>query len=196
MATRNKKKTVFRKILDIGILTLFLVLTAAAGLMIPRLRIESSVKVFLPESSDAVRLNDELEDIFGSQDLIFMTVETKFGSVLDPDVLAVISELTEKAENLPHVDEVISLTNADYIMSSAEGMTVVDLYQPQSGEYDAATVMKRRLVDWQDVYKGTLVSEDLKMASVIVRIEKGENGKWNRPVYNDLKKVAAGYGGS
>ncbi len=65
-----------------------------------------------------------MKETFGSQTIMDVAVKAKNGTILTAENIKLIENLTEKFEQLDNVDDVTSLTNADFIEGSSEGMTV------------------------------------------------------------------------
>lgn len=182
---------------DYLILTLVLVLTAVSGYLVPSLHIDNSLDIFMPKGNEVVRINKENEKIFGSQDVVMVALSSRYESVLSSKNIQVIRELTEEIKKLPHVDDVLSLANADYIINSGWGMEVVNLFPKDMPEGQAVAELKRRLADWKDVYGRTLISEDQRMSSIIVKLEpNGSESGWNGAVYRGVREITARYGDS
>jgi len=153
------------------ILLFLLLVTAAAIIQIPKIKVDGSSDIFIPEDHIVTTINNRIEEEFGSTDSIILGIQVNFGSVLEPEVLNLINTLTIELEALSEVDSVMSLTNTDYIKSSADGMEVVPLLEELSSE--GINLLKERLTDWQDVYIGNFISEDNKLAVIILQPEKG-----------------------
>jgi len=179
---------------DYLILVVVLGLSVAAGSLIPTLHIDNSVDIFMPADHEVVLLNEDNEDIFGSQDVIMLAVSSRYGPILTADNLQIIRDITGHIEDLDHVERVMSLTNAEYIKNSEWGMEVLDLYPEDMAEKRAVSEMKRRLVDWKDVYKKTLISEDQRMSAIIVEVEAHDESRdYRGSVYRRLQLITEDY---
>ena len=71
-----------QRIWDISLLGGFLLLFLLSLCMIPQLVIDNSIEGFFPKDNEVVVLNDENEEIFGSQDFIALSITSKYGSLL------------------------------------------------------------------------------------------------------------------
>jgi len=184
MMINQKKK-------DRLILLFLLLVTAAAIIQIPKIKVDGSSDIFIPEDHIVTTINNRIEEEFGSMDSIILGIQVNFGSVLEPEVLNLINTLTIELEALSEVDSVMSLTNTDYIKSSADGMEVVPLLEELSSE--GINLLKERLTDWQDVYIGNFISEDNKLAVIILQPEKGGGDHENQIIYEHIKNLTYQY---
>jgi predicted RND superfamily exporter protein len=123
-----------------------------------------------------------------------LAVSNRYGTILTPDNLQIIRDITKTIENTEHVDRVISLTNAEYIKNSEWGMEVLDLYPEGMAEDQAVAEMKRRLVDWKDVYNKILVTGDLRMSAIMVKVAAhDESSDTLATVYRSLQLIMEDY---
>ena len=174
---------------DIIVLAAFMALTIFSLFQIPKIQIDSSTEVFIPKDQEISQINDHIEREFGSMDYIMIGVRVNFGTVLEAEVLRLIDELTTVIETDPNVERVISLTNTDYIESTSEGMEVVPLLEDLA---DTSLVeLKRRLVDWQDAYLGTIISRNSKLAVIIVQPLPGSSDETNQHIYQRIVDLTA-----
>ncbi|MBT3275408.1 MAG: MMPL family transporter [Spirochaetales bacterium] len=176
---------------DIIVLSAFLALCAFALSWFPHIYIDSSTDVFIPKSHKISRINDHIEKEFGSLDSIMIGIKVNFGTVLEPEVLSLINELTSILETDPDIGTVISLTNTDYIESSSDGMEVVPLLEDLSE--NSIALLKQRLIDWQDAYLGTIISRSSKLAVIIVQPASGTTKETNQIIYDRIRDLTAGY---
>ena len=161
-----------RFLLDITI-TLGAILLAAASLFLARnLHIDSSTDAFLPQQSEVIAINEKIEGIFSSMDAMVVGVSRTDGkSIINPDTLEVIKDLTAAFSSLDGVHSVTSLTNTDHLTAGSEGLVVVPLLQGTSPEDLKAFDL--RMDEWKEVYEGTLLSKDNTLAAIIIQPKAG-----------------------
>ncbi|TVQ37265.1 MAG: RND family transporter [Spirochaetaceae bacterium] len=152
---------------------LALAVTVLLGLQIPGIEINNNVEVFVPPASRQKQAYDEMRDIYGSQQMVSVAMHVERGTVLHPEHIRTLRELTGRIEELPYVDSVTSLTNADYIEGTAEGMQATTLLPAGDDLELSADVVRRRLFDWQEMYRGNLVSDDFRATQVVVLLDAG-----------------------
>lgn len=176
---------------DIITLTVLLLITIGALLQLPKITVDGSTDIFIPNNHEITIINDLIEEEFGSIDSVLMGVQVKFGTVLEAEILALINTLTTELEKLKDVDNVISLTNMDYIMSTAEGMEVLPLLDDLSPE--GIEVTEERLTDWQEMYFGNIISDDLKLTVIFIQPLRENDQEANQRIYEKVKVLARQY---
>ena len=176
---------------NILVLVLFIVLTAFAATQISKIKIDSSTEVFIPDRHEIKKINKDIENEFGSLDSIMLGIQTEYGSVTDKPVLDLISEITSRIEKDKRASQVMSLTNMDYIRGLDNGIQVVPLYD--SSDSEATKKLNDRLLDWKDVYFGTFLSENRKLAAIIVQPVKNSDEAAVKGLYRNIKSIASEY---
>jgi uncharacterized protein len=173
------------------ILSAFIALSTFAIFQFGKIRVDGSTDAFIPKNHEISQINERIENEFGSMDSIILGIGINFGTVLEPDVLRLISDLTAVIESDPDVERAISLTNADYIESTPQGMSVVPLLE----DFSAASVslLKRRLVDWKDAYLGTIVSKNYKLGVIIVQPVAGSTNDALMRIYGRIRALTPKY---
>ena len=146
-------------------------LTIFFALQIPGIKINNNVEVFIPPHSAEKLAYDRMLDTYGSQQLVSVALVVERGSVLDARRLKLIGLLAGEIETLPFVNSVTSLVNADYIAASRGGMEVTTLHSDTGNPAADAAELRRRLFDWASMYRGNLVSDDLRATQIIVTLE-------------------------
>ncbi len=160
-----------RKTKDLLLVAAILLLSIVSVMQIGRLHIDSSTNAFIPQKAPVVQTNDEIEEAFGSLDLIVVNLYSEDTSMLESSSLAVLDTITSAIEPLALSSSVTSLTNTDHLGSSDEGLLVEKLYD--RNEVDALAGLKARIGEWGDLYEGNLISRDRTMASIIVEAVVG-----------------------
>jgi hypothetical protein len=178
-----------RRALDIGILIITAVITLGSLSLIGTLHIDSSTEAFMPEDAQVVQLNKTIEAEFGTLDAIIVGVMVKYGTILEPMALQTISVLTERLADVEGVQRVTSLAQVDHITSGFDGLEVVPLLQGTDAQDIAA--LTARLNAWSEVYEGTLISADKRLAAVVVQPHVGLSPEATVRVLADIRAIAA-----
>lgn len=180
-----------QKKIDMFVISVFVILSILAGSQIFKIRVDSSTDVFIPQKHEINEINQTIEDEFGVVDAVLMGIQVNFGSVLEPEVLNIIDDITTELESLDYVDDVLSLTNMDYIMGTEEGMKVVPLiYDLSDSEIES---LKRRIVDWSEVYEGSFISKDKKLSAIIIQTVTGSDESTGTQLYEVIKNLSNRY---
>jgi predicted RND superfamily exporter protein len=149
--------------------TIFLALVTIAGLTygVRWLRIDASVEAMSVDNDPDQAFFDEMKGVFGNDESILIGVRS--ADALAPKSLQGLRALTERLEALPHVLEVESLTTVDDPISIDGDLSVTPLVPPVID--DRASEWVRGRVAAVDLYRGTLISNDQKVALATLRLE-------------------------
>ncbi len=176
---------------DIFILLIFIGITILAVFQIPKIHVDSSTDIFIPQDHEITKIDKEIEKEFGTMDSIIMGIQVNFGTVLEPEVLTVIDEITKSLEESDDIKKVMSITNMDYIIGTDEGMEVISVLDDLT--YSSIEELKKRLIDWKDVYEGTFISSDSRLCAIIIQPVAGSSEEISNKIYNQIKELSAEY---
>ncbi|MFW6181975.1 MAG: MMPL family transporter, partial [Spirochaetota bacterium] len=181
-------RTLFRHPALIVALALAATLFLAAQL--PGLRINNDIEVFIPPDHPSKLAYERMEEVFGSQSLVDVAVHARSGSILEPDRVLLIRELTSRIRELPHVEEVTSLTSADYIAGTGEGMEASSLTGDDfTGTPSQMYELREKLFSWPEMYRRLVISEDFTSSQIIVSLERGTGTEQRELFYHRLQQV-------
>ena len=93
------------------VLLAVVLVTAALGVGMRRLRVEFDIEASLPSAHPFVQIDHEIRRDFGGRNTMFVAVVPREGDVWRPEVLAVVQDVTLAALRLPDViaQNVVSL---------------------------------------------------------------------------------------
>ncbi len=148
---------------DYFIIALSLILCILGLLGIPHLYVDSSTDAFIPLDAPVVKTNEEIEEVFGSLDALVVSIKSS-DTMLDDEHLAILARITERIEALDGVKQVSSLANMQHLEPSEDGVEVVTMYE---GDLDQ---LRERIESWPGFYKGTFVSEDERIAAILIQL--------------------------
>ncbi|GAB0149405.1 MAG: MMPL family transporter [Marichromatium sp.] len=119
---------------------------------------------------DAMRQDhDHFERIFGNSDYCAVLIEHE--DVFSPEVLRGIRALgTELERRVPHADEVLSLTDLEFMLGSEEGLEITELVPEPVPESAAALAEIRALAMSRPSIRDRLVSADGTQTWVMLRL--------------------------
>jgi uncharacterized protein len=180
------------KIRDVLIIAAVSLVTLLAIIPIQKLEIDGSIKAFMPKGEKANVINDFIEDEFGSIDPILVSIEVNDETILREEYLRVLIEVTDKLEELPLVLEVISPVNVDYIESSDSGVSIVPLMSDSEDTMDVRSI-KERILNWKDIYIGTVISKDSRLVQIIVRYNEDLSPDERYKLFNQVKSLVHEY---
>jgi predicted RND superfamily exporter protein len=126
---------------------------------------------FLPEEHYARVISKYIDDTFGGNSMILLGLERSYGNVFEPEFLRRIKDFAEAAENIEFVKDVTSIMSAEYITAEGDSIIVDDMVAEDfSGTAEEIAELRRRIASW-DMLRGTVVSDDLPAAQIIVNLE-------------------------
>jgi predicted RND superfamily exporter protein len=106
---------------------LALLVTAFIGSGVRFIFLDDNIMNTLPKDIDSRRIWDEVIEEFKYTDFFFVAFGNPNEKILNPDALAIAWDLTEKFENVSHVDEVISISTMNRMDSDDGFLEVGDL---------------------------------------------------------------------
>ncbi|WP_051822333.1 efflux RND transporter permease subunit [Desulfonatronum thiodismutans] len=150
-----------------------LIFLAAMAVAVGGLRLlESDVSQenWFLEDDVLLQTKERFEEIFGNDEFCAVLVEAE--DVFAPDILAGIRELgRELMERVPYADDVLSLTDFEFMLGTDQGMEIIDLVPevvPTSSE-ELARI--RALALAKPAMRDRIVSEDGRHTWVMLRMK-------------------------
>jgi predicted RND superfamily exporter protein len=147
-----------------AIIAVCLVITAFFGFQLKDVKLDNSVKQFLPQKHESYKRLEATKEKFGSMASIGISLETTTkDSIITPEYIAIIQKITDQVKDVKFIDDVTSLTNIDYVYgkdgSLVAGSLIPDEY---TGSQDDIDLIKQKLEDWNDMYNRVVISDDGK----------------------------------
>lgn len=147
------------------ILMCLLLITAILGGAMSKLHIDPSMESLFIKGSEEYLYYKEYREKYGSDQIIAVAVETT--GLFTNDNLRKLERVTKQIETFENVDRVLSLTNVMDIRHKFMGIKIVpaleDVFSGEESLEDA-----RDSVTTNELYVGNLVSENGKVANVLV----------------------------
>ncbi|WP_020614086.1 efflux RND transporter permease subunit [Sediminispirochaeta bajacaliforniensis] len=179
------KKIVQHPKLIIGII---LVVTLVLGFQIPNIVIDNDVKNYFPEDHPSNIRMEELDDIFSGQVMMAISVTNDEGTIFTPEVIDAVSNLVEAIEPMAHVEDVDALTNSDFPTGTEDGMAVGPLvWDDFDNSPEAFATLKEHLLEWPQMYRRALFSDDFTSTQLIVSIEEGLPSEEMSVIYKNVE---------
>jgi hydrophobe/amphiphile efflux-3 (HAE3) family protein len=168
------------------IIGIVFIITIFFALQLPKLTLNNDTLVFIPDDNPEVLKYKETEEIFGSDMIIGVALEIDHGTILSPEFLLLVDELSTQFEEIPGVDTVMSLTNTDFISGTADGMKVEPLLDQFSGTREEIVKLKEKLLSW-DIYEGVLYSRDFSATQIAITLEGNYDEKMRESIYFTIR---------
>lgn len=163
-----------------------IILTGFFGFFIKDLKIDNSVRQFLPQKSESYERLVETENQFGSMIVVGVSLEDKNGNILTPENIQVVKNITDRILELDQVDSIDSLTHIDYVCNQDGSISATQLIpEDYTGSDEDIFSIKEKLVQWDEMYNRVIVNDDNSATQMQITIhslskeEKSELEKEN-----------------
>ena len=175
------------------IVTVILLITVFFAFQLPRIELDNNNYRFIPKS-DQARIDSEfIDETFGSQIIVLVGLERKYGTVLDADFLNRLKSYSEAIKTIDKVDRVQSLISTDYITSDGDSIVVEPMVGDGfTGTDEEIATVKSRVLSW-NMYERALVSDDLRATQVMVSLDvtsEEAGAPAALSAYRDVKRIA------
>ncbi len=146
-----------------------LLLTGFYGMQ--RLQMDSSNESFMAENDPTILKNEEFKDLFGSEEFLFILVESD--DIFTYETLRLIRELTEDLEeNLPFAGDITSITNLDYIEGRDDRLVIDNLIgEDIPTDQNVLNNIRNKLIS-NKLYLDRIISGDSKMTGIVVDFKR------------------------
>ena len=157
-----------RPALVVGIIV---VITVFLGLQLPRAQLDNNNMRFLPEGNQSKIISEYIDETFGGQVMILVGLERPYRTVFEKEFLERIRDFAQAAENVEMVKSVNSIMSTQYITGDGDSIVVADLVTEDfSGTQEEIAELRRRIASW-DLFRGSLVSDDLSAAQILITLD-------------------------
>ncbi len=106
-----------------------ILLAAAMAYGIRFLEFSPNYRVFFSSDNPQLKIFEEIERTYTKTDNILFVIRPKQGDVFQPQVLALIKEMTELSWQLPYAQRVDSITNFQHTKAANDELIVADLVE-------------------------------------------------------------------
>lgn len=143
------------------IVAVCVVLTGVLGFFIKDLGIDNSIRQFLPQKDASYTRLVETEEEFGSMIVIGVSLEAERGTILTPEYIEVVRNITDRVLDIDQVDEVDSLTHIDYVCEADGSISASQLIpDTYTGSEEDIRQLEGRLAEWHEMYNRVIVNDD------------------------------------
>jgi uncharacterized protein len=155
-------------------------------------RMETDLDEYMPKDHPAFIYSDEAEEWFDIKDGIIIAVENVEG-IYNPGTLGKVKDLTKKLQAMDAIErgDVTSLSNADNITGSEDGLDVRAFFRKVPQEVDKLEDLEAR-VNANAMIQDRLVSSDGKVTLIVARIN---DGAFSQEFYKEIVDLSSGYEG-
>jgi predicted RND superfamily exporter protein len=153
-------------------------ITVFFAIQLRHINIENTTRLYMPHESPSFTTLLNTEDTFGSMLGLGISLETGKKSIITPEYIEVIRNITDQIIQVQNVEDVDSLTNIDYIHGGNGTLSAGSLLgEDYAGTQDDIKAIKQRIINWQDMYNHVIVSDDGRATQIMIQLTpKNESG--------------------
>ena len=131
-----------------GVIALCFALTAFFAWQLRKISIENTVRMYMPQSSESYQRMLKAEEDFGSMMVLGISLETAEDSIITPEFIQIVRNITDKIENVDYVESIDSLSNIDFVSGVDGGLQASSLIGGDDYTGSAADIasIKEKLV--------------------------------------------------
>ncbi len=167
-----------------------LALTVFFIIQLKDLRMENDIREYMPHESGSYQRLLETEDVFGSTVITGVSLETSDPTIFTADNIRKIDEITKRMEEIPHVSDVQSLTNIDFLKD--DGGTLVAgalLDEDFSGTDEEVAAVQDKVADWSELYDRVIISDNDRSTQIQVTLQTGSTKADKRAMLKQLRTI-------
>ena len=173
-----------------------LAITAFFGWQLRKISIENTVRMYMPQSSESYQRMLKAEEDYGSMMVLGISLETSGETILTPEYIKVVQDITDQIGNVDYVESIDSIANMDFIVGEDGSLKASSILgEDYSGTAEDMAAIKQRLVDWQEMYNRVIITDDGKTTQLMITLQpKDENGdmlnsKRQMKALHDIQKI-------
>lgn len=125
---------------------LMLLVVGGAAFGVKNIGFSTNYRIFFSDENPQLTAFDALEKTYSKTDNVIFVLKNPQGTVFDPETLAAVREITEKAWLMPYVSRVDSLSNYQHTYAEGDDLIVTDLV-----ENDPTTYTPQELENIRDI---------------------------------------------
>lgn len=165
-------------------------LAAVLGYGAKFLEFNTNYRVFFSEENPQLKAFEALEKTYTKTDNILFTLKPKQGDVFQPEVLALVQELTAASWKLPYAQRVDSITNFQHTRADEDELIVEDLVEGDPHALDAQALEKIRAAAMAEpLLVGQILAPDGQATGVNVTVNLERKDAYEVP--HTVEKVRA-----
>jgi hypothetical protein len=151
---------------------------------LPKMHFITSFESFFVEDDEEIIRYNQFKEEFGNDKTVYVLIEPKQGAMFTLENMAVLKEITADLErSIPYLDEVTSVTNAEFIEGRDDTLQVFDLMEDFPADEEKLALIQSKLMA-REIYRDSIVSADGDKVGILIKLLLAEND----PDYE--KKVA------
>lgn len=148
------------------------VLTAVSFFLMKDLKINNDYETWLPVNDRVGDLLRQIDREFSSNTLLLVVFDFKADGVFTPDALRFMDRVTKEVQGIEGLFQVTSITNVLDIRKIEDGIEVANLIREVPGSMMESMALRDYVLS-DEMYRGTIVSDDGRYALVATTVDSG-----------------------
>ena len=137
---------------------------------IPEMKITTSFESFFVEDDEVIKTYNGFREEFGNDKTVYVLIEPKQGELFTLNNMKIIKQITSDLEkNIPYLDEVISVSNAEFLEGKENTLIVYNLMENFPKTKQELLDIKRKILD-RPIYLNSVISEDGERTGILVKL--------------------------
>lgn len=172
------------------VLIVSLLVIVGVGSQLSKMKIDTTIEAFIPKGHHSLINRELVKETFGLSDpIVVAIVNDGENGVFTPDMLNLISDITEKIKEVSGVDpeRITSLATENNIYGTETGLVVDPFIDDEIKSQEVADEIKMSALQFP-LYKGNLVSEDGTATLIVVELLDKE--KYGTEAYFAIKELS------
>ncbi|MBM7623570.1 efflux RND transporter permease subunit [Sporohalobacter salinus] len=158
------------------------------------IQINTDIKKMFPEGDPVVDTFDRISEKYGGAEYVVLMLQDE--NIMDQESLEHIAEITTRMDKIDGVNKARSITNIEEIRGQGFTVEVGEFIKELPANKKEAEKLSKQILT-KDRYLGTLVSEDLKAATIIAQLSPDSDQQYVvskvKDIRNDVKLTEESY---
>lgn|GEM_PF-916585 len=147
--------------------------------------IDNDVKSFIPQHEKAYQQYEVLNKTYGNRGVILIGIGRKYTTITEAEMLSQIAKLTRELEQIPSVEEVLSLTNMVVFSVDKGQLNVRAVFDDIPQASDEIKKRLQLLREW-DFTNGIFISASQKSAQIFVTVKESLSASERELLYDNI----------
>ncbi|MGD8389691.1 MAG: MMPL family transporter, partial [Desulfobacteraceae bacterium] len=142
---------------------------------LPKMHFITSFESFFVEDDEEIVRYNAFKEEFGNDKTVFVLVEPRQGGLFTLENMGILKKITEDLEkHVPYLDEVTSVTNAEFIEGQDNTLKVYDLMEDFPVTQHELDTLKEKILA-REIYRDSIVSKDGEKAGILIKLLLAED---------------------
>jgi len=171
------------------LVTAIIIISVLFFIYLPELKMEDNERTWFSKEDPTLKNYDELKKTFIGAE--FAVVAYKSDNPFSESEITYLSRLSRELKKVPYINNVISLTTADDITGTSEGLEIKPLVGRTPLSAEEISQLKQR-INLNPFFKGNLISDDAGTVGIALSFEipdKKRTGDYSQKITESIKDI-------